>query len=671
MARNIAATNAGVGQASITTRIKLTVQAVKKCLYFGALPMFIAPMGYWVSASSPQEFDVAKLAMQSVISDHDVPRKWRMRDANGIRRIVSITPDAGVPVQYIRPEDLPTVMGAAWEPANSFRRTFWISLVLAALGYVGVWQLFVFRGKAQQSNKRIRGAYDIVEGKELDKLVKAKPYSPYRLAGVHLPLDAPMRGILAIGAQGSGKSVAIHDFMQQVFANERKCVIYDQSGEFFRAYFRPGKDMFFNPAFLGSLPWSIFAEMQNRYDANTFAGAFLPPKSSAGSVGANSFFEDAARALFAVILLRLTERGARNTKDMASAFLEMPDEEMDLLIQKSVASSAVGGDSKGQRQGVISSISIYLDGLAAVNEGIWSMSQFLDRDDDARLFLLGTDDTKAMFAPLYRLLLQVAFSTIAARNEIVHYDRYWFFLDEIHTLGDIKIDEQLATLRKYGVSIFAGTQNDSQFVTSVGKDRAESTMNGFNTLLQLALNDSEAKERAAKRFGKAETETISQNQAVAVVEARDGAGLVINEQEKWSIMPATFGQLPTCTGFLKLAGDFPIAHVDYSAWLRPRFKFLAPRIASFAERQSNPPRDPRFQISRQTLSAGESAFDGVKREAELAKAEAERKKKEEQEHDKDKAVEQQAADGVINTSMTGGSTEVATPNADRELDLGL
>lgn len=672
MARNIAATNAGVGQASVSTRVKLTIQAAKKCLVFGTFPLFVTPIAYWISAASPQEFDVAKLYVEGKVLDDTVPRKWRIRDLDGTRKIVSVDVEVGPPVQYIAAKDLPSLMGERWEPARDFRRTLWIATGAGILGYFAVWQLFVFRGRQQQANRRIRGARDIVTAAELSQLVRKIGPSGYRLAHVLLPRDAPMRGILAIGAQGSGKSMAIHDLMQQVFRNKRKAVIYDQSGEFFRAYYRPGKDIFFNPAFEGSIAWSIFMEMKNRYDSSSLAQAFLPPKSTAGTVGANSFFEDAARALFSVILLRLTERGAVNTKDIAEAFLEMPEDEMNLLIQKSVASSAIGGDSKGQRQGVISSISIYLDGIASVNEGKWSMSEFLDRDDDVRLFIFGTDDTKAMFVPLYRLLLQVAFNAIAARQEVVHHDRYWFFLDEVHTLGDIKVDEQLATLRKFGVSIVAGTQVDSQFVTSLGKDRAESAMNGFNTLLQLAMNDAEAKERAAKRFGKAETETISQNQAVAVVEQRDGAGLVINEQEKWAVMPATFGQLSPCTGFLKLSGDFPVASVDYSAWLRRRFGILPARIESFAKRNENPPRDSRFKISRPVLPSGESAFDGVRREAEQARIEAERKKKEEQEQQqKQQANEQQAANGVIDVSMTSASTEVATPNPHREIDLGF
>ena len=349
------------------------------------------------------------------------------------------------------------------------------------------------------------------------------------------------------------------------------------------------------------------------------AQAFLPPKSSNGQGGANSFFEDAARSLFSVILLRLAQRGATDTRDIARAILSMPDDEMNQLIQQSVASSSIAGDSKAQRQGVMSSISIYLDGIEAVGPGNWSISDFLNRKDDARLFILGSEDTKAMFAPLYRLILTVAFSAIAAKQQVVHDDKYWFFLDEISTLGDIKLDEQLALLRKYGVCVLAGTQNDSQFISSVGKDRAESIINGFNTLLQLRLNESNAMERAAKRLGKLEMETISQNQAVAVVEQRDGAGIVINEQEKWLVMPADIGQLATCNGFLRLAGEYPAARVDYQHWL-PKAVGQKSRVDSFREIQDSPPRDPRFVIEKKVLPDGETAFDGVRREVADGKA---------------------------------------------------
>ena len=77
----------------------------------------------------------------------------------------------------------------------------------------------------------------------------------------------------------------------------------------------------------------------------------------------------------------------------------------------------------------------------------------------ARQQRVSTDDTKAMFDPLFRLMLTTAFAEIASAQQIVHEDRYWFFMDEVHTLGDIRLDEQLATMRKFGVAIVTGAQS--------------------------------------------------------------------------------------------------------------------------------------------------------------------------------------------------------------------
>lgn len=676
MARNIAATNAGVGQASVTTKVKLTIQAVKKCLAFGALPFFALPHLTWLYTVTPHGFDVAKIHITSLFVESDVHRKWRIRDAAGNRKIISLTAKNGEIIQYFTPAQIKKLLAPSWQSAVIYDRVWLLSLALAACGYLLIWTMFSRRGLLQQTNKRIRGASEVIGAEDLDRLVREREEPDYTLADVALPKKSAMMGILAIGAQGSGKSLTIHDFMRQVFKKKRKAIIYDQSGEFYRAYFRPGIDKFFNPACVDSVAWSIFKELKYTYDSNTLSQAFLPPKGSPGQAGANSFFEDAARALFGVILLRLTKLGAQNTKDIATAFLNMPEDEMSLLIQNSVASSAIAGDSKGQRQGVISSIAIYLDGIAAVQEGDWSISDFITADDDARLFIVGTEDTKAMFAPLYRLLLQVAFSSIAARQEIVHEDRYWFFLDEVHTLGDIKVDEQLATLRKYGVCVFAGTQNDTQFITSLGKERAETAMNGFNTLLQLRMNEPNAQERAAKRLGKAEMETISQNQAVAVVEQRDGAGLVISEQEKWTVMPSDIGQLETCHGYLKLAGSFPAAKLDYSGWLTKPW-WGSRRVDAFAEVQASPQRDPRFLLFRKSQPSGETPFDDVRRQAEVVRQEIADKKRlaEEQTNEVSPAspAASSAASVVVNLEMTTSSpTDTTTGQAaSNDIQLGF
>jgi len=589
-------TDAGVGRALFTTRFSLSLQAFQMCLLFGAVPALIAPFVLWWAFASPTSIDLVRLDALSHVYNQSTPARWHLRDDAGQLRVVEAQLADQRAVQWMTPPQARQVLAEPISSALTGLR--WVkiaSLLTGLLGFLGMNWFLRQLGGANQESERIRGALDVVPGQALSRIVRREGGGRYTLVDVALPLDAPQRGLMLIGAQGSGKSAAMHDLMRQVFKSKgRKVVIYDRSGEFFQAYFRPGIDMFFNPALEGSVAWSIFGELQHTYDADTMARAFLPPKSGVVH-GGSAFFEDAARALFAAILGRLKARGAVNTRDIARAMLEMPAEEMEHLVSKSVASSAVGGDAKGQRQGVMSSIAIYLNGIAAVKPGTWTAREFVERDDDARLFILGTADTAAMFTPLYRLILATMFSAIESGQPITRDDKFWFFFDEVYTLGDMGLDEVLARLRKYGVSVVSGVQSDKQFVAAMGADRADTTVQCHNSVLVLAANDPGLQERCAKRLGRQEMEKVSRNQALAVNEMRDGAALTRNEGEKWLVMPSDIGSLDPCVGWLKLPGSFPVATVDYRSWLHPRWGRPA-RVKLGDPVVPLPDRDPTFRI---------------------------------------------------------------------------
>jgi hypothetical protein len=597
-------TDAGVGRALLTTRVGLSLQAIRMCLWFGAVPLFLLTIVVWFYTASTQDVSMVKIDFLTHILSVDGSVKWKLTDDNGVRKVVSIILDNGQEQQLFTPKQVRRILVSYWEPVNKFYYELTVGFVLSIIGYFTVWFILKRMGSRNQENQRTGGANYIVTVNVLNKMIRRKGAGSYKLVNVTLPKKSPTMGILALGSQGTGKSVVIHDLMMQAFKKKRKCFIYDQSGEFFRAHYRPGKDFFFNPALVGSVPWSLLTELVYSYDADTMGRSFLPPKNE-GTGGPNS--------LFSVILLRLRQRGAKYTSDIATAFLEMPDDEMDFLISKSVASSAVGGDSKAQRQGVISSISIFLNGIAAVQKGTWSIKDFLDSPDDARLFILGTEDTRAMFAPLFRLMLAVAFSAIESKQEIVHEDKYWFFLDEVHQLGDIRLDEKLATLRKFGVCILSGVQSDQQFMAALGHERGEVVMNCFNTVLMLRANDDKLQERIARRLGKVDETVVNRNQQLAVTEWRDGGGLNQVDREKFIVLPSDIGNLDECVGYLKIVGSFPAAKIDYRHWL-PKSPGRPAYIDRWKEINEMPLRDQDFVINVvETGDVFKSVRDDVQR----------------------------------------------------------
>ena len=590
--------DAGVGRAVLATRFFLTLHAARLALLLGAIPGFLIPYIVWMIKASRMDVAIVKLNLWSYLVPDHLQLKWKFSSDAGLQ-VLTIKDVRGNLIQSLTPGQFRESVHLGFNKVLSgFSFIGIVAILTSLLGYFIVWYMMDRYGKSRQIHRRIRGANEIVTSDELSDIVKSKGKSNYAIAGVPLPSTAPMAGILIEGAQGTGKSILIHDLMVQVMARRKKLIIYDQNGEFFKAYYRPGKDFFFNPALDGSVAWSLFNEITYKYDSNTLAHAFLPPKSGISS-GPNAFFEDAARTLFSTVLLRLAQRGAVNTADIAKAIYSISDEELDVLIRNSVASSSLGGDSKAQRQGVISSIAIYLDGIASVKPGDWTIRNFLERDDDSRFFILNTDDTKAMFAPLFRLLLTVAFDGIASKGQTCHEDKFWFFLDETHTVGDIKLDEHLAQKRKFGVCIVSGIQSGSQFNSSMGEERANTVLNCFNTLVALRTNEPNSQQRIASHLGKIEFTTVNQNQALSVTQSRDTSVLNQNEQEKWSVHPADIGRLPNCVGFIKLAGDFPVAKIDYQRWVPTNGKSSRGyRVDRFSPVNSMPKRDESFMVVR-------------------------------------------------------------------------
>ena len=223
--------DAGAGRALFLTRMKLTIHAVSMSLWAGAIPGLIIPIVLWMSCLSPRDVDIVKLDIVSHLVKQDAPRKWRIRDEAGQDQILTVIKSDGDAVQLLTAAQYRTVTASLSRPVTVFGYVMLASMLCGLLGYLSVWWSLSRLGKRARENKRVDGVEELVEPKELSRLVKKEEAGPYTVLDVALPKSAPMQGIQFMGAQGTGKSLAIHDLMQQVFQRKRKCIIYDQSGD--------------------------------------------------------------------------------------------------------------------------------------------------------------------------------------------------------------------------------------------------------------------------------------------------------------------------------------------------------------------------------------------------------------------------------------------------------
>lgn len=437
------------------------------------------------------------------------------------------------------------------------------SIAGTALAFYAVFLLnrfFEEKGTEQTDDEFVRGGQlitveDYLKESAGEREEDGAEPSEITIADIPFPKKGDERlGILFYGNAGVGKSNLQFDLMRQVFKAGRKSVIYSRTGEEFEMFYRPGKDVLFAPAYKGSEKWNLFADMRLRTDGAKMARSFVPVKKD------EDFFQVAARTVFDKTLMALHARGETNTAAIAETIYTFDDESIESLLKGTSAFNTLGQGK--QRAGVLGSLNIYLDSLTYILGGDFSLREWMRKDDDSRLFLLGLEETEDAFMSFNRIALDILLSEIAVINKKHSDDKYWFFLDEMPSLGlgpKNCIQVAMNQKRKYGVCISAGIQADRQLYEDAGQDSAINWLNAFQTTVALRLTDKDTKDSVIARLGDADIAQKSVNSNYAVNNDRDGAGTSSQITPDVSVVQKTeISLLKNNTGYLKFAAYNPI-----------------------------------------------------------------------------------------------------------------
>jgi len=550
----------------------------------------------WLILVSPMTF--------SVVSNHyvssDAPITWRVKDSAGKPHRIQVQDVNGATQTKLTSDEYSEAI-SSFVSENYWINPVWTinAILFLALGLF--WpitsrahKLFFALGQKTITNKRLKGALDVVTAAELDKQVREDGGGDWTICDVAFPNNAFKYGTGISGQQRSGKSLVMHDLIKQASSKNVRLFIHDPQAEFYEANFRPGIDCFFNPAMVGSIPWSIFLELLTENDARELAQAAIPVTANAG---ANAFFDDAARSLLSALIISLAKRGVTDSSELARAFFSATHEELVEYVKGTNAAFLVSDNAKGMTDSIKASAGIYLNGILSIEPGTWTLRDFLAQPE-GNLYILGDDSE---LSPVKRMLVMALTATISKAGIKTHEPKYLFLLDEYQLLGDCKVDKMLSALAKFGVAVVVGMQNESQLANVMGESRAAATLSLFGNYLQLKINGKDAQDKASGRFGMQLQEVVSTSQQLSVTEARDSIGISKAQQDKPIIMGTEFGMLPPLTGYLKLSGDartYPAAKVDYMSWLKKDSEGH-----SFAD-------ELQFQVAE--LPAADSRFDIVR-----------------------------------------------------------
>ncbi|MHB1620877.1 MAG: type IV secretion system DNA-binding domain-containing protein [Sulfuricella sp.] len=403
--------------------------------------------------------------------------------------------------------------------------------------------------------ERIRGAH-LVDSKQLTRLVQKKVGKEtfFKIGDVPVPIAVENRGFLFSGAPGTGKSQAFNSLLYQARQRGDRAVVFDMSGQFLERFWREG-DVILNPLDSRSVDWSPWAEIHDiRIDADKFSKLLIPDGTGSGAEW--NFF---AQTAVAAILKSLAAQGKTTNFDLANAINNTTLEELNLMVAGTAAARVLNPAAKAMAASVLGILGAYTSPLQVLDSGdrnSFSLKNWM-KEGKGWIFITARDDQIPALEKLISCWIDILISALLSLSPDQN-RRVVFALNEFATLPRINsILDLLMKGRKYGAVPILGLQSISQARSKYGREDSQTILSCLGNWFCLRSPDAETAEYMAKFLGDMQVKRITQS--------KNQSGGADNWSEQITsdkiVMPAEIQNLPDLTGYLNLAGDFPIAKI--------------------------------------------------------------------------------------------------------------
>jgi GTPase SAR1 family protein len=347
-----------------------------------------------------------------------------------------------------------------------------------------------------------------------------------------------------IGMPGSGKTVALNGLMNSVLpwcrpGTDKRAVIFDSKGEIMGllphlcgSNGKPDQRLDERHIYLlnafdrRGYAWDIAKDIVSHADCYAAAELFIPTRTV--SSDANQYFVLGARAIAKAVLRVLVDRapGKWNLRHLVGILTDARS--MDWVLRSASSERAVVAtylDQDPRTVGsLVSTVGNYFDEFSVV-AALWdnpgqTRKRFSIQNDylrDSCILVLGyPTKNESAVRSINSLFFYRLRQTIGDEAES-RKDRFWFFIDELPRVGDLRgLDQLLAEGRSKGARIVVGFQ-DLQMLKAGwrNKEAAASVQNLCLNLSILRLNDPETAEWVSKRLGKVDLTEYKHSRTVS------------------------------------------------------------------------------------------------------------------------------------------------------------
>ncbi|OBS10267.1 type IV secretion system DNA-binding domain-containing protein [Acidihalobacter prosperus] len=404
---------------------------------------------------------------------------------------------------------------------------------------------------------------------------KPRPRSDrIQIGGVPVPPSLEPLHFLIAGSTGTGKSQAISANLDVIRERGDRVIMADPGGQYMSRWWREG-DTILAPLDQRSVPWSPFSEMRGQEDADRVAKSIIPDIETSGDAAE---WQKYSQGLVAAILERLWESGGAANEKFVRLLTVAKSDEIEAIVQGLPAQTLFDtGAAKmlSAVRGIIgSALPAYRFLPPDAGADAWSIRRWIE-GGSGWLWLPYKDSQRAAMAPLISAWLGEAVSAILDL-EPSRERRIWLVLDEVALLGKVQaLSDALTNGRKYGLRAILGLQSVAQLRQVYGREGATVLLSCLSSQVILRSPDPETADTMSRALGEHQ---ISREHSSHGPSGSSTSEHVVIER---AVLPSELQCLPDRVGYLKLAGDYPLAKVSIGITHKePAVPSFIPRAAA-------------------------------------------------------------------------------------------
>lgn len=436
--------------------------------------------------------------------------------------------------------------------------------------------------------------------KRLEKDLKIKLPSFYTariFLGKHLiPIfkDLETKSIIFLGGAGSGKSVAIWEYVIPLIKWSRDnhqftWIVYDMKHDFYTKMYRKDKDVLFFPKHKDTCIWNMFREFHNiSYDENgnkiweieigeiiQFVSYWMPTKEGDSS---SVWIEKAQKAAVAVLITVSKEYQNPSMKDFIdfTMMYNTKDKIVEKILELGHANmygyniSAIFGETEAgsnvyeifeQATTEIRKLDFYFSDEEAnfsVKEFNLPISKLTkkdiktltpkERNMDRRLFLVQDQNNTEYYSTAFRIILELQAKKLIAFEQDLE-RRVFFLLDEAASLGKMTcvFDEIPEKGRSKGGALIIGLQTLAKFKGIYTEDIMNSILANIKTKVFMSIEDPYTQKWIKESLDSTESErnSLSANE-------KDGGSVSYSLESRDTLKSTEISGLMPNVGYLRM-----------------------------------------------------------------------------------------------------------------------